>query len=534
MAFISPALLEGARMVMRQATETVLTTLSTAEPNPTGSSLSVASASSSPSTAIVLTTPAPSPTVSSTLVNGGGSSNGNGNPGGNNSNGSTSNSSSLLFFVALGFGVVFTNLWIIVGVKYCFRYNARNRQMRTEDGEPINMENVPRPHRRRREKKLMTIDEVNEKFPMQKYKAWVASRAREGLPTRGGVSAPSTPPSRPASIRDSDGVPPELPPKERMSTEDRPTTSATGTGISAATTTAARTDEAAATATKASEQEDPAKPEAQSPQHAPSESTSSAAVATPRPSADVPREPDAIIAQKHMSQVSHEDDDDDEYEHIDAALPPECLGTSGDTCAICIDTLEDDDDVRGLTCGHAFHAVCLDPWLTTRRASCPLCKADYYTPKPRPQAAEGTDSTPGVITVTVHSDSRNNRINFTGRPPYDFFGFSRPERRAASQHASGRQRTIGGSGSRDSNGPPGSFFRVPWRTRNNAEPQAPPPDRTGQGGGGGLFPGLRAAFHGRRHLVGQNNQPHTEPVVSGANPAVTPSQLEAGVRNTPS
>jgi len=48
--------------------------------------------------------------------------------------------------------------------------------------------------------------------------------------------------------------------------------------------------------------------------------------------------------------------------------------------------LEEDDDIRGLTCGHAFHAGCLDPWLTSRRACCPLCKADYYVQKPRPEA----------------------------------------------------------------------------------------------------------------------------------------------------
>jgi predicted component of type VI protein secretion system len=68
-------------------------------------------------------------------------------------------------------------------------------------------------------------------------------------------------------------------------------------------------------------------------------------------------------------------------------VPAEYYNT-GDTCAICIDTLEDDDEVRGLTCGHAFHAACIDPWLTTRRASCPLCKADYHVPKPRPPEAQ--------------------------------------------------------------------------------------------------------------------------------------------------
>lgn len=51
--------------------------------------------------------------------------------------------------------------------------------------------------------------------------------------------------------------------------------------------------------------------------------------------------------------------------------------TSG-TCAICLENLEDDDIVRGLICGHVFHQICIDPWLTTRSASCPICKKDYY------------------------------------------------------------------------------------------------------------------------------------------------------------
>merc|ERR1712115_524284 len=115
-------------------------------------------------------------------------------PGGNSS-------SPLLFFVALGFGVVFTNLWIIVGVKYCFRYNRRNQQARAlnENGDPIDLAQMPRPHRRRREKKLMSMEDVNERFPLSKYKTWRATREAEGLPANGGVSAPA---SRPGSVKD--------------------------------------------------------------------------------------------------------------------------------------------------------------------------------------------------------------------------------------------------------------------------------------------------------------------------------------------
>ena len=97
-----------------------------------------------------------------------------------------------------------------------------------------------------------------------------------------------------------------------------------------------------------------------------------------------------MTVNKHATTTSEEDDDDDD--HIHTAVPPELLTNPGDSCAICIDTLEDDDDVRGLTCGHAFHASCLDPWLTSRRACCPLCKADYYVPKPRPEGEAAAEA----------------------------------------------------------------------------------------------------------------------------------------------
>jgi hypothetical protein len=400
-----------------------------------------------------------------------------------------------------------------VGVKYCFRYNARNRQMRmNEDGDPINMETMARPHRRRREKKLMTMDEVNEKFPMMKYKNWVASRAQEGLPTRGGVSAP---PSRPGSVRDADGVVPELPSKERMSTEERPTTSA-----NAATTIG----------------------EKNAPQHVVKESTSSTAHAAPRTSTDahlVPTISESATLSKDPNRASH-DEDEDEDEHINAALPPECMGTSGDTCAICIDTLEDDDDVRGLTCGHAFHAVCLDPWLTSRRACCPLCKADYYTPKPRPPAAEAGDSaSPGIITVTLPS-GRGDRMNLPSRPRHTLFALGRSGR--PSHYVVADRSAYSARPSDQANLPhtdrPGLFGRLRRGQPSGSTPASPStaptasPTRSTQPSLGSMFSNFRNALPAFRiNAMQRQNQ---APVASGANPAVSPSNLEAGVRSTTS
>lgn len=247
----------------------------------------------------------------------------------------------------------------------------------------------------------MSMEEVNERFPLTKYKAWVASRAVQGLPTTGGVTAP---PSRAASLRDVDGVMPSSPTGTKQSINTRPNTAGSDRDVSIAPATA--TDG-----------------------HGNERKSMDAKVAEKGAVTSTAEEhnkleevhTNAETIDKHPTTLSEEEEEEDD--HIHTAVPPELLTTPGDSCAICIDNLEDDDDIRGLTCGHAFHAGCLDPWLTSRRACCPLCKADYYTPKPRPEgeAAEAADrsgrrsraSMPAAPTSAWLG--RGNRIMIPGR-----------------------------------------------------------------------------------------------------------------------
>ncbi|KAF8517391.1 hypothetical protein BU17DRAFT_49790 [Hysterangium stoloniferum] len=44
-------------------------------------------------------------------------------------------------------------------------------------------------------------------------------------------------------------------------------------------------------------------------------------------------------------------------------------------CVICLDEYEPEDDVRLLSCRHAFHKNCIDKWLETGRNNCPACRS---------------------------------------------------------------------------------------------------------------------------------------------------------------
>lgn len=365
--------------------------------------------------------------------------------------------------------------------------------MTGEDGEPINLENMPQhPRRRRREKKLMTIDEVNEKFPMMKYKSWVASRAQEGLPTRGGISQP---PSRANSIRDADGIIPVS--KERESTEERPASGG-------------------ASITRSPTHEEPT-----------TEHTEKVAATTDANSKPRSTEEAAGATTTAPDRTASPDSDDEHYDsdQIHDALPPEMLETSGDTCAICIDTLEDDDDVRGLACGHAFHAVCLDPWLTSRRACCPLCKADYYTPKPRPPQTEGAHGPEMGPTVSINQDPRT--ANMPNRPGIVWVfhprrgRFALPSFRHGSNSSSNnRAPTSPRTPGTPRRGQHTGFISRAATAARTARP-APATNNTPEAAeSGGFFSNIRMP---RFNLPGRSGQ-------SNSTTEVTPSNLESGTR----
>ncbi|KAK4077199.1 hypothetical protein Purlil1_12472 [Purpureocillium lilacinum] len=69
----------------------------------------------------------------------------------------------------------------------------------------------------------------------------------------------------------------------------------------------------------------------------------------------------------------------DEEGQNEPNLPKITLSDPGGPCSICLDPLENEDYVRALECGHVFHVACVDAWLISHRACCPVCKAEYHS-----------------------------------------------------------------------------------------------------------------------------------------------------------
>ncbi|GMM37311.1 hypothetical protein DASC09_046360 [Saccharomycopsis crataegensis] len=115
-------------------------------------------------------------------------------------------------------------------------------------------------------------------------------------------------------------------------------------------------------------------------------------------------------ASKEKSVVSNVDIDD--VQSIKSVLsvhqPPKEIHYEDDTCAICIDEFTPNDIVRGLICGHVFHKTCVDPWLSNRKACCPLCKRDYYLRNRIINDGDGS----GSNNSGSHDENENNDHRF--------------------------------------------------------------------------------------------------------------------------
>ncbi|KAK4077966.1 hypothetical protein Purlil1_12164 [Purpureocillium lilacinum] len=103
-----------------------------------------------------------------------------------------------------------------------------------------------------------------------------------------------------------------------------------------------------------------------------------------------------------FQQVAAVRDEEGQNEPI---LPTRTPSDPGGPCSICLDPLENEDGVRALECGHVFHVACVDAWLISRRACCLVCKAEYHSCTHR-RSASNSDAA-GSTNLGLQNDPSN-------------------------------------------------------------------------------------------------------------------------------
>ncbi|KAH7079951.1 hypothetical protein BKA63DRAFT_231237 [Paraphoma chrysanthemicola] len=87
----------------------------------------------------------------------------------------------------------------------------------------------------------------------------------------------------------------------------------------------------------------------------------------------------AIVKEQRMNQRLEEINTIIKSQHFHDWLASQkeegsrSLLASDPICAICLDNFDEDAQIRGLRCSHAFHASCLDEWFARFNEFCPLC-----------------------------------------------------------------------------------------------------------------------------------------------------------------
>jgi len=90
------------------------------------------------------------------------------------------------------------------------------------------------------------------------------------------------------------------------------------------------------------------------------------------------------------------------------------LEITNDTCAICLDEFAHGEEIRTLPCRHEFHCECIDPWLTRKSSTCPLCKFECKTV----QSEDDSEDTNSIVSPPAIVMTNDRLMEFIMGPQW--------------------------------------------------------------------------------------------------------------------
>ncbi|CAD8183760.1 unnamed protein product [Paramecium octaurelia] len=82
----------------------------------------------------------------------------------------------------------------------------------------------------------------------------------------------------------------------------------------------------------------------------------------------------ARLEGQQQNQITQQQDYENLYDLLTPIPIQDC--NNQDSCAICLDNLNNNQEVRQTHCHHNFHSLCIKEWLQKNKKECPVCRSN--------------------------------------------------------------------------------------------------------------------------------------------------------------